>query len=152
MKLILMLALILTPFLSSEAQVTPPAKLLQLETIPQPNITGNATWTPVLGSTTLYVSGLDSARVYFGTSGTDRVILGKVAGTSYVKASVFGWFQVNAVTLAEYNSIQDAVPTDWNYINFHPFDLAFTVAATKEGPGVLPEGAVLPRGLREAEE
>lgn len=145
----MLFALLLAPFLTSAAQVTPPAKLIQLETITRPNVTGNSTWTPVIGSTVLYVSGTDSARVYFGTSGTDRVILGKVAGVSYVKASVFGWFQVNATTLAEYNAIQDAERVDWNFLNFHPFELAFSVAARYEGPEVLPDGAVLPRGLRD---
>jgi hypothetical protein len=131
--------------LSAHAQEVP-AKLLQLETISPPAPATGSGWALATGETPLYVSGGDSARVYFANDGRDRVIIAKVAGVSWVRAGVFGWFPVNAVTLADYNAIQDAGREDWNYLNFHPFELAFTVALHRNDP--LPAGAVKPRGMR----
>lgn len=126
-----------------------PAKLLELETIAPPTTPSSANWQVAPEATTLYTSGDDSARVYFGrTGGTDRVILAKVSGRYYVRAGVFGWFEVTSATLAEYNAIQRAVTEEYNYLNFHPFERAFSVAALRDGPGVLPPGAELPRAIR----
>lgn len=131
----------------AHAQEAVPAKLLELETIEAPSLPASGSWTVATGATTLYVSGADSARVYFG-SDDSRAIIATVGGTSYVLAPYFGWFRVDAVRLASYNAIQTAVPTDWNYINFDPLALAFTVAVSRDGPSTLPKGAVLPRSVR----